>query len=330
MPPLLASEPYVLTAGAYLDTSVIRAYSINDIWLKHASAHTSVLTIFELLDGCTSSQEQYQSRQAALRKLLDLGIRICPHMPMQVVMRAFDDIDWDWHQSPTSQFDLLIELVAAMLHTKSACEFAVYLQHCPDWLALQSAYSGFVRGVIGPFAGQTREVRNAFGRAPATDITTLGLEPEGSAHERMKDFTHTPHVRRLSLTALVHSIAVTIGQDDQTTRQRILESYNQMAWPYICAVAVSLMGRMSRGEQPQQNDVFDLEHFAYLEPSVLLVSNDRRMRTLAIDIGLSAVDGDAFRVMAQDNLAERNIAWKDEDIRGGTDQPKQSGAESPT
>jgi hypothetical protein len=68
--------------------------------------------------------------------------------------------------------------------------------------------------------------------------------------------------------------------DDWDFMRAVYESYNGLAQPYFRALSRSQLGRMQRGEVTGRNDSYDLDHFAYLEPGVVLVTNDRRMAVL--------------------------------------------------
>lgn len=85
-----------------------------------------------------------------------------------------------------------------------------------------------------------------------------------------------------------------------------------MAVPYIDAISISLTTRMSANEVPAVNDLYDQEHFAYLEPTVLLVSNDKRMRALANTIGLRSVGSIEFRRIAQLEIRKRDHGLREE------------------
>jgi hypothetical protein len=292
-------------AGAYLDTSVVRSYSGTDTWLKHASTHTSILTVIELLDGATVTQKEYFARRAAIRRLLDFEIPIARYLPIVTVMRAFPYVH-DSVDLSTKAYYSVMTLAAAMIEIESSEQFDILLKNSPVWLSLQAEYSSFARNYVGSFTAQTKELRHAFSSSPAPDLAKLGIDDSLSTSARMRQFTNSPFNRAASLFALAKSAAVSIGQgEDVATERAIYESYNQLARPYVDVISVAFVTRMGNSELPTINDLYDQEHFAYLEPNVLLVSNDKRMRGLASTIGQTAVDSAEFRSMAQIEIAKR-------------------------
>lgn len=305
-PEQVAEKLAVPLAGAYLDTSAIRAYSSGDTWLKDASAHTSILTAIELLDGSTASQYEYMRRRAAFRKITSMGVVLSsPYLPLLTVMRAFPYVH-DLLEISTVDFETVAKLIDVMLQTESAAEFDVYLRRNEQWVTIQANFANFAKQVVGDFGSQSKALRDQFARASAAELAKLGLEANQSTRERMASFVHNPLNRACSLLALAYSVAIAIGRDDESTQRAIYDSFNQLALPYVDAISVSFTERISRGELPQENDVYDQFHFAYLEPRVLLASNDQRMRALASKIGLTAVDANEFRRLAQISIAERN------------------------
>jgi len=295
----------VQSPGAYLDTSVVRAYSGKDTWLKHASAHTSVLTLIELLDGSTAKVTEYLARRAAIKRLIDFDIPIMRYLPIITVMRAFPYVHGSIDLS-TKAYDTVMDLAEVMMKTECAKDFEVHLNSSPVWLKLQQEYSSFARDYLASFTDQTKSMRNAFASSSNQDLAKLGIDKELKTSDRMRSFIKNPLNRASSLFALAKASAISIDQrGNEKVEKAIYESYNQLARPYIDAIATTFITRMSDSELPAMNDLYDQEHFAYLEPNVLLVSNDKRMRVLASTIGLKAVGNIEFRRMAQFEIAKK-------------------------
>lgn len=293
----------VQMAGAYLDTSVVRAYSSKDTWLKHASAHTSVLTIIELLDGCTTKQSEYSARRSAIRRLIDWEIPIAPFLPIMTAMRAFPYVH-NMTDISTKEFDTVMALAMIMIETECVEKFDAHLEKFPVWIALKKGYAFFARNYVESFGDQTKTLRNAVQNSSAKNLKNLSIDESISTNDRMGELIKSPMCRNISLFALAKAAAVSIGKGNNVDiEMEIYKSYNQSAIPYIDAISVGFITRMSRGELPQVNDLYDKEHFAYLEPKVLLVSNDKRMRALASSIGLTVADHIKFRSMAQERIA---------------------------
>lgn len=298
---------WIPTAGAYLDTSAVRAYSGKDTWLKEASAYTSILTVFELLDGCCSSQREYNARRGAVERIVKM-LPIAAYPPILTAMRAFPYVH-SFIDLTTNKFDILRWLAEKMVEIKNVRDFDELQQSTPSWLELQADYTAFALGFIASFQEQTKMPRAAFEAASTTDLDKLEIDATLGPSARMEAFAKGRLNSSSSLYALAVAASISIGLgNDVDSHRAIYNSYNQLSRPYVDALSNAFITRMSRRELPHRNDLYDQEHFAYLEPGVLLVTEDRRMRGLAARIHVEAVDSKEFRKRAHAAIAKRTGA----------------------
>jgi hypothetical protein len=117
-----------------------------------------------------------------------------------------------------------------------------------------------------------------------------------STNARMEQFTSSD----LNFAASIYSYSLHAAEclgcpKDWEFKAQIYDSYNGLARPYLLALSRVLLDRMRRGEVVGVNDSYDLDHFAYLEPAVTLVTNDKRMAALGRTVGIRTMNSVELR-----------------------------------
>jgi hypothetical protein len=197
-------------------------------------------------------------------------------------------------------------LAHSMIATEDAANFDKHLQSNHRWLQIRAGYASFVSSFVDSFLESAKMLRGVFEAAPAAHLDSLGIDATLSTTGRMLAFAKSEFNTMCSLYVLTLATAESIGRgDDQATQGAIFDSYNGLAKPYIDAMSNAFILPMSRRDQPHRNDLYDQDHFAYLEPNTLLVTEDKGMRRLASSIGVQAVSSVEFRERAHAVAAER-------------------------
>jgi hypothetical protein len=273
----------------YLDTSAVRALSGKCDRLISKKIFTSVLTIFELLDGCCASESEYKKRKAALKTIFTAKLAIALEMPDVAVAKSFTEIAANYTiRNPHAE--TMRRLVYCMLITPTAKEFKPQIYNDPEWNRICSAYDDVVRSSITSASSVGPDLRKGFAIKSCDELSYLRINPELTTDQRFQAFIHGDINRGLSIYVLSQTYSEKLGRgSDVEFCRKIFYSYNGSAEPYIRALSISLLERMERGETPARNDAFDLDHFAYLKPGTVLITNDKRMRTLANKVGVRSV-----------------------------------------
>jgi hypothetical protein len=295
-------SPSVPIVGFYLDTSALRAYSSRDEWLADAEAFTSVLTLIELLDGCTASELEYAKRSAAVRTLVKFRIHVVPCLPSISVTRAFPVIGANYKLEHT-EYDAVNRLAALMLDTPEVENFANLLAADSEWQRVCQAYADMAQStVLGSTCGGI-QLREKFQAASAEELSRIGIAPSLSTGERIEQFTSS----ELNLATSIYTYALHASEclgypDDEALQAKIYGSYNGLAGAYFRALSLAQLSRIRRGEIAGKNDSYDLDHFAYLEPGVILTTNDKRMAALAGAVGIRAIRSSELAPASRESL----------------------------
>lgn len=270
----------------YLDTSAVRALSGKCDRLIGGQIFTSVLTIFELLDGCCASEGEYKKRKAALKTIFTAKLALSLEMPLVAVAKSFTEIAANYTIRNT-EVETMKRLAYRMFITPSAKEFKPQIDNDSEWNRICGAYNEVVRRSISRAIFTGRVLREKFADISSDDMSSLRINSELPQDQRFQAFIHGDINRALSIYVLSLTYSENLGRGNDVEFQRkIYDSYDGSSEPYILALSISLLGRMERGELPAKNDAFDLEHFAYLTPSTVLITNDKGMRALATKAGV--------------------------------------------
>jgi hypothetical protein len=273
----------------YLETSAVRALSGKSEQLISGQIFTSVLTIFELLDGCCASESEYRKRNAALRTIFTAKTFIAMEMPDAAVAKSFTEITANYNIR-NNYGEAIKRLAYYMLITPTAKQFNQQIDNEPDWNRIYDAYNKVVRCSITNAKTLRLFIRNGFESRSSDDLLSLRIAPGLPSIKRFHEFIHGDINRGISIYVLSQIFSEKLGRgNDIEFRRKIFYSYNGSSEPYIRALSISLLERMERGETPARNDAFDLDHFAYLKPGTVLITNDKRMGTLAKKVGVKSV-----------------------------------------
>jgi hypothetical protein len=270
----------------YLDTSAVRALSGKYEQLIGVQIFTSILTVFELLDGCCRSESEYRKRKAALKTMFTSKISIVLEMPLVAVAKSFTEICADYTISDTEP-KAIMQLAHKMLITPSIKEFKTQIDNDLEWNRICGAYNEVVRRSIDRAIFTGRILREKFTDISNDDMALLRINSKMPPDQRFQAFIYGDINRALSIYVLSLTYSENLDRGNGVEfQQKIYDSYDGSSEPYILALSISLLERMERGEIPAKNDAFDLNHFAYLTPSTILITKDKRMRTLATKVGV--------------------------------------------
>lgn len=275
----------------YLDTSSVRALSGKSGRLIVGQLFTSILTIFELLDECCKSEIEYGMRKASLKKIINAKIAIALEMPFVKVAKSFTEIAANYNIR-NKEAETIMRLAHRMLITSSMEEFKPQIDNDMEWNRIRNAYDDVVRRSINRALTTGLILREKFVSLSNDDLTSLRINSILSPNNRFREFIYGDINRALSIYTLVLMYSEELGRaNDVEFQRKIYDSYNGSAEPYIGALSISLLERMEKGEEPAINDTFDLDHFAYLAPNTVLITNDKRMRALATKVGVESAIG---------------------------------------
>lgn len=287
--PRSAPDSALPVAGFYLDSSALRSLrEFNSGWLR-VGAFTSVCTLLELLLGATASDQGYTQSRAAIRQVLDSGIAIVSDTPAVSMARAFPALR-AYVGTPYYNFLLVVRLAEFVVENPFRRDFMTFVaeQKLRDlWRAhgLQAIRIASPADDIEPPSRQPQDLPLTT-QSPGEVTTTASPAPSATS----RGFLHR------ALEAAGRS-------GDASLVAHIEATWNSRGEPYLKAFSAHADASfiIQGCDDP---DTIGLHHFAYIEPKVRLVTNNKRMADLARQVGLNVSSGTQFNTL----LAHRAYA----------------------
>ena len=297
--------PVVPLTGFYLDTSAVRALPDRKKQLAGVGAFTSVFTLLELLDGATTSPDEYRRRRAAIRRVLESGMHIVPDMPQVSLTRAFPELApyyawrYDDHLS-------ILRLAEAITKTELPGDFHALQTADAQWQSVRQSWADLAARTVADSQSERGKFWKLMEDATPAELAQYGIDPALTTRERFAQFIVSPVNIAASRYVLVLKALESLKRpEDHALGARIDASWNGQGQPYMRVMAIRHLGRLIRKETASGNDAYDQDHFAYIEPDVWLITNDSYMAELArfvrINVGNSETLSAAIKQVLDDS-----------------------------
>lgn len=285
-----------MTDSYYADTSSIRkaGRSLASL-LQSGELRTSVLAAIELLNGVTTSEDEFRRRRAGL---LTLNGWIDGRMPEQVIFSCFQSLvdEFDFIEKRLWSLEFILNTLA---HADTLADFrhalaATTLGFPLDYFA---SYDQKFESVFGRIVEiEAREIRGLFECADVPTVDPTRTIPSQVLSGNFAEFCDwlladgtslNESLTQMALATAAASLVIEAPTDELLSR--IYHSYNNIGNVYLKAFSVKSIELIRTIAHGRRNDGMDVAHFLYLREGEVLVSEDSAQRELAGRIGVHAI-----------------------------------------
>jgi predicted nucleic acid-binding protein len=267
----------------YLETNALRKLSRRLPMLRQRLGRglfTSFLSVFELVSGATESD--YGFRRTVLKAVIDSKTAIDWRATTKIIADAFDVIDLG---------DTLSEDVKRLAHVAIRCGSLKDAEaECVNRKLRRSfaTMRGYDQGLTAAEIKERREMGQRFRHDIAQNQRVAEyrkLKPDTEDTDAIAEKqTAISRLERTVLELTAKGIASLMPGAAGQNVQLLLARYNGSLCYHLRAGAYAQAECLLKGGNPGDNDFFDVSHFLYMDHLTIIVSEDKLIKRLCLEL----------------------------------------------
>jgi len=275
----------------YFDTSALQSAGHRLLTLDVAKiGYTSVLAIVELVSGITISENNYRKRRLVL--LHALGLPIDWQFPDVKTACSFELLR-DKYDIYEKRAECLDKVLACIIASNTLTEFrsAEKARDLTHSIGYFEDFDAQIDRTWRRGEGHRDFVKGLFEDSSKPRLLDLlGLPSDTGFRDFGEIFRRHPLNVGFSRYIVFCKLNETLQIEDTAEQDRVFRSYNGSIDYYLRGFGLWSADREYRGDRSRRNDGQDLAHLLHIVPDGTLVTEDKKMRKLAQEIGLPVMN----------------------------------------